>query len=60
MAKFTEQKVRTVGELRKLLERFPDDKLLIVDDGCGNTWTPVVYNWADEADDDLDWPLAIK
>ena len=57
---FESQKTFTVGELKELLKKFPDDKPLIIDDGDGNTSTVEIYNWAEEPDDDCDWPLAIR
>ena len=59
MTKFTTQTIETVGQLRKLLEKFPDDKPIIMDSE-GNTWPPVFYNWADSADGDTEWPLGIQ
>ena len=58
MEKFTSKTVETVGQLRELLKRFPDDKPLIMDSD-GNTWPPLFYNWADAENGDTEWPLAI-
>jgi hypothetical protein len=56
---FNSQVVETVGQLRKLLEKFPDDKALVIDDE-GNTWPPEFYNWAEEEDSNENWPLGIR
>jgi len=56
---FTSVKIETVGELKKLLEQFPDNKPLLIDDD-GNTWPPEFYNWADAKNDDCNWPIAIR
>lgn len=53
------QTVSTVGELKELLEKYPNDKPLICD--CdGNTWNPEFYNWADGENEDITEPLAIN
>lgn len=58
--KFTSETIETVGQLRELLKRFPDDKPVIRDEE-GNTWSPEFYNWADNKDDDdCDWPIGIR
>jgi hypothetical protein len=56
---FDLQVVETVGQLRELLEKFPDDKPLIIDDE-GNTRPPEFYNWAEEEDSNINWPLGIR
>ena len=57
---FTNKTIETVGQLKKLLERFPDNKPIIIDDE-GDTWSPNFYNWAeDKYDDDCKWPIAIR
>ena len=59
MEKFTNETIETVGQLKKLLDRFPDDKPIIMDSD-GNTWPPIFYNWSGSEDNDTDWPLAIQ
>ena len=49
---------QTVGELRKALDRWPDDKPLILDDD-GNTYPVTITEWAEAEANDLDWPAAI-
>jgi hypothetical protein len=55
MAEFT---CRTVGELKKALESWPDEKPLIVDVD-GNTQPVEIMDWAEEPAKDLNWPVAI-
>lgn len=49
---------KTVGELRKALKEYPDDKPIIIDLD-GSTYSPDIYNWADKPANDLTWPVAI-
>lgn len=49
----------TVGELRKALENWSDNKALILDID-GNTYPVFIYEWYEEMEaTDLDWPVAI-
>ena len=62
---FKSRTVNTVGELKKLLEQFPDDKPIIIPvgdfDDEGVTWPPEVFNWNQNADiNDLNWPIGIR
>jgi len=57
--KFNNAVINTVGDLKKLLERFPNKKSILLDNN-GNTWPPEFYNWGDAEDDDIDWPIAIR
>lgn len=53
-------KVNTVGELRKFLASYPDDKPVIFDYD-GNTFALSVGDWYEEAKkDNTDWPIAFK
>ena len=48
----------TVGELRKAIMQWPDEKPLLLD--CdGNTFPVEIYEWADKEPEDLGWPAAI-
>lgn len=50
----------TVGELKKCLEQWPDEKPILVDVN-GDTFPVMVYDWADSEDkNSLDWPVAIQ
>ena len=51
-----ESTINTVGELKELLKKFPDDKPIIIDEN-GNTRPPQFYDWAGEGDE---WPIGIK
>jgi ABC-type microcin C transport system permease subunit YejE len=56
---FTQQTITNVGELKTLLNMFPNDKPIIIDFE-GNTYSPEFYNWADVEDNDISMPLAIN
>lgn len=49
----------TIGQLRSALSRWPDKKPLILD-LQGNSSNVIIEDWANEAPDNLDWPVAIN
>lgn len=49
----------TVGELRKVLEQWPDEKPIILDYD-GNTTALEVLDWSPARQDDISWPVVIQ
>jgi DNA-binding transcriptional regulator LsrR (DeoR family) len=50
--------IQTIGDLRKAIEKYPDDKPIIIDDN-GDTYGFNISRWDYAPDDDISHPLAI-
>ena len=49
---------KTVGELRKALQRWKDEKVIILDVD-GDTFDVAIDDWSSDDDEDLESPVAI-